>query len=117
MLVVMVYGSARLTFALPEAGTVRVHGFTAVDMRKNWGKLNRLIAQEGWQAMRQKTAEYHNRYFEGTVREARAGAQLVLWPEMAVMVAKEDEPAFVARAQQIARDEGIYLAIGVGTIY
>ena len=117
LLLVMLYGSARLTFALPETGTARVHGFTAVDMRENWGVLNRMIVQEGWQAMRQKTAEYHDRYFDGTVREARAGAQLVVWPEMAVMVAKEDELAFVARAQQIARAEGIYLAMGLGTVY
>ncbi|MHC4160085.1 MAG: nitrilase-related carbon-nitrogen hydrolase [Planctomycetota bacterium] len=117
LLVVMLYGSARLTFGPLVTGTVRVHGFTAVDMRKNWGELNRIIAQEGWQAMRQKTAEYHNLYFEGTVREARAGAQIVHWPEMAVMVAKEDEPAFIARAQQIAHEESIYLAMAMGTVY
>lgn len=117
LLVVMLYGSARLTFAPLVTGTVRVHGFTAVDMRKNWGELNRIIARDGWQAMRQKTAEYHNLYFEGTVREARAGAQIVLWPEMAVMVAKEDEPAFIARAQQIACEESIYLAMAIGTVY
>jgi apolipoprotein N-acyltransferase len=73
--------------------------------------------QEGWETMRQKTAEYHDLYFEETVREARAGAQLVHWPEMAVMVLGEDEPAFIARAQQIAREEGIYLAMGMGTKY
>lgn len=117
LLVVMLYGSARLTFAPLVTGTVRVHGFTAVDMRKNWGELKRIIVRDGWQAMRQKTAEYQNRYFEGTVREARAGAQIVLWPEMAVMVAKEDEPAFIARAQQIAREESIYLAMAIGTVY
>jgi len=117
LLVVMLYGSARLTFAPLVTGTVRVHGFTAVDMRKNWGELKRIIVRDGWQAMRQKTAEYHNRYFEGTVREARAGAQIVLWPEMAVMVPKEDEPVFIARAQQIAREEGIYLAMAIGTVY
>jgi apolipoprotein N-acyltransferase len=36
---------------------------------------------------------------------------------MAVMVAKEDEPAFMARAQQIAREESIYLAMAMGTVY
>jgi apolipoprotein N-acyltransferase len=36
---------------------------------------------------------------------------------MAVMVAKEDEPAFIARAQQIAQDESIYLAMSMGTVY
>jgi apolipoprotein N-acyltransferase len=117
LLVVMLYGSVRLTYGPLASGTVRVHGFTAVDMRKNWGELNRMIARDGWQEMRKKTAEYHDLYFEGTVREARAGAQIVLWPEMAVMVAKEVEPAFISRAKQIAKEEGIYLAMAICTVY
>jgi apolipoprotein N-acyltransferase len=117
MLAVLLYGGARLAYAPQAASTVRIHGLTAVDMRQNWGALNQLAAQEGWEAMRQKTAEYHELYFEETVREARAGAQLVHWPEMAVMVPGEDEPAFIARARQIAREEGIYLAMAIGTTY
>jgi apolipoprotein N-acyltransferase len=115
LLLVMLYGSARLAFAPPATGTVRMHGITAVDMRQNWSALNQMIEQEGWEAMRQKTAEYHDLYFEETVGEAKAGAQLVHWPEQAVMVPGEDEPAFIARAQEIARQEDIYLAIAVGT--
>jgi apolipoprotein N-acyltransferase len=117
MLLVMLYGGARLAFAPPATGTVRMHGITAVDMRQNWSALNQVKEQEGWEAMRQKTAEYHNLYFEETVREARAGAQLVHWPEMAVKVPGEDEPAFIARAQEIARQEDVYLALGVGTVF
>jgi apolipoprotein N-acyltransferase len=117
LLAVVLFGSARLAFAPPVTGTVRMHGITAVDMRQNWIALNQLKEQEGWEAMRQKTAEYHDLYFEETVREARAGAQLVHWPEQAVMVPGEDEPAFIARAQEIARQEGVYLALGVGTVF
>lgn len=117
LLLVLLYGGARLAFAPAPTETVRVHGFTAVDMRQTWGELNQTIEQEGWEVMRVRTAEIQDRYFEGTIREARAGAQLVHWPEMAVMVAAEDEPAFLARAQQIARDEGIYLAMALGTVY
>jgi apolipoprotein N-acyltransferase len=117
LVAVMLFGGARLAFAPPATGTVRMHGITAVDMRQNWSTLHQVIEQEGWEAMRQKTAEYHDLYFEETVREARAGAQLVHWPEMAVMVPGEDEPAFIARAQEIVRQEGIYLAIAVGTVF
>jgi apolipoprotein N-acyltransferase len=117
LLLVMLYGGARLAFAPPATGTVRMHGITAVDMRQNWSALNQVKEQEGWEAMRQKTAEYHDLYFEETVREARAGAQLVHWPEMAVKVPGEDEPAFIARAQEIARQEDVYLALGVGTVF
>jgi apolipoprotein N-acyltransferase len=117
LLLVMLYGSVRLAFAAAATGTVRMHGITAVDMRQNWAALNQMKEQEGWEAMRQKTAEYRDLYFEETVREARAGAQLVHWPEQALMVPGEDEPAFIARAQEIARDENVYLALAFGTVF
>ena len=117
MLVVLAYGNIRLTFFQPQAGTMRVHGITEVDMRENWVKLRAIAAEEGWQAMRQQAADFQERYLEASVREARSGAQLVVWPEMAVMVPAEDEAALIARGQDIARQEGIYLAMSMGTVY
>jgi apolipoprotein N-acyltransferase len=115
LIAVLLYGGARLAFAQPISGTVRMDGITAVDMRENWPALNRVIEQDGWEAMVDKTAQYQDIYFDATVREARAGAQLVHWPEMAVMVPGEQEASFLARAQEIARQESVYLALGVGT--
>jgi hypothetical protein len=63
-----------------QADTVRVHGFTAVDGRQIKSELVQ-VQQESWQAYRQLSAEIQDRYFEGTIREAQAGAQLVLWTE------------------------------------
>lgn len=117
LLLVLLYGGARLTYASGATESVRMHGITAVEMRQTWGDLNQMIGEGGWQAMREKTAELHEQYFAATIREAQAGAKLVHWPEMAVMIAKEDEPDFLARAQQIARDEKIYLSMAVGTLY
>jgi apolipoprotein N-acyltransferase len=117
LLLVMFYGSARLALAPTSAGAVRVHGLTAVDMRKNWSELLRITREDGWEAMRQKTAAYQDLTFDATIREAKAGAQLVLWSEMALMIPKEDEAAFIARGQQVAREQGIYLAMPVGTVY
>ncbi|MCK5428993.1 MAG: hypothetical protein KAI94_05950, partial [Anaerolineales bacterium] len=54
-------------------------------------------------------------YLEATVHEARSGAQLVHWPEMAVFVPVEDEAEFFRQAGEIARQEGIYLVIPMGT--
>lgn len=52
MLVVVAYGNIRLALFQPEAGTMRVHGVTAVDMRQNWSDLMRMAAEDGWDAMR-----------------------------------------------------------------
>ena len=117
MLAVIAYGNIRLAFSQPEAGTMRVHGITVVDMRENWVRLLKVANNDGWDVMRAQSAAYQEEYFQATIREAKAGAQLVLWPEMAVMVATEDEPNFLARAGQIAQQESIYLAVGMGTIY
>jgi len=117
MLVVLAYGNIRLAFFQPEAGTMRVHGITEVDMRENWVKLRGIAAEQGWQAMRQQATDFQERYLEASVREARRGAQLVVWPEMAVMVPAEDEAVLIERGQEIARQEGIYLAMSLGTVY
>jgi apolipoprotein N-acyltransferase len=112
---VLLFGGARLALAPQPGGTVRMHGITAMDMRENWPALNVMAEEEGWEAMRQQAAQYRDTYFDATEREAEGGAQLVHWPEMALMVPGEDEAAFMDRAQEIARTQGAYLALAVGT--
>lgn len=111
MLAVFLYGGVRLAYAPQAARTVRVHGFTAVDMRNEMLSRIREAKQKDWQTYRQLSAELQKLYLEGTIREARAGAQIVHWPEMAVNLSKEDEADFLARAGQIAQDENIYLVM------
>jgi apolipoprotein N-acyltransferase len=64
-----------------------------------------------------KLARLHDWFFEGSRREARAGARLVVWPEQNLLVFHGDEERFLGRARQVAADEHIYLAMGMGTIY
>ena len=47
-------------------------------------------------------------------REARAGAKIILWPEINLMVFRSDEEAFMERARQVARQEQVYLLMGIG---
>jgi apolipoprotein N-acyltransferase len=65
----------------------------------------------------EKLARLHDWFLEGSRREARAGARLVAWPEQNLLVFAEDEPAFLARAQQLAAEEHVYLVMGLGTVY
>jgi apolipoprotein N-acyltransferase len=110
LILVIGFGGARMAFSSQPTSTVRVHGITMQDMQTEMPKL-RQLAEDDWQAYRQLTAELREPYLEATVREARAGAQLVFWPEMAVFVPGEDEAEFFRRAVKIARQEGIYLAM------
>lgn len=64
-----------------------------------------------------KLATLHDWFLEGTRREARAGARLIVWPEQSLLVFSEHEAAFLARAQHLAAEERVYLAMGMGTIH
>jgi len=117
MLAVLLYGGARLAYAPEASSTVRVHGLTAVDMRMEMLPKLQEARKQGWETYRQVTTELQDLYLEGTVREAQSGAQIVHWPETAVKLAKEDEANFIARAQQIAQDESIYLVMAYSVSY
>jgi apolipoprotein N-acyltransferase len=64
-----------------------------------------------------KLSRLHDWFLEGSRREARAGARLIVWPEQNLLVFDNDEPAFLERAKRLASDERIYLAMGMGTIH
>ncbi len=109
MLLVVVYGEARLWFAPTPAQTVRVAGFTIVDWRADQAEMNQAFKTD-IEAFRQMMEERYQLYFDATIREARAGAKMISWSENAMTVAPEDEPALVTRLQALAKQEGIYLA-------
>jgi apolipoprotein N-acyltransferase len=95
---------------------VRAAALVSVDLH---AKIEEIMpAARGDRArFRQYGAEHQELYFADTVREAQAGAELVLWPEMAIPVAKEDEQALVARGKAVAAEQGIYLAMSYYTSY
>lgn len=114
-LLVVAYGNIRLTFFLPKSETVRVHGFIALEESGLKLILEEMIplAQSDLAAFREKTAEVSELYIEGSIREAQAGAQIVVWPEVAVYGIKQDIDALVVQGQAIAREQNIYLAMPV----
>jgi apolipoprotein N-acyltransferase len=64
-----------------------------------------------------KLARLHDWFLEGSRREARAGARLIVFPEGNLLVFEEDETAFLDRARRVAGTEQVYLAIGMATIH
>lgn len=115
---VVIFGSVRLSFFHPQAGTVRIHGLMEVDwpMDKVTTELLPLLETDR-DAFHRITADLHALYIEGTIREARAGAQIVVWSEVAGFGDEEDTTALVARGQEVARGEGIYLAMALYTVF
>ena len=109
MLLVIAYGEARLWFGAKPAETVRVAGFTMVEWRVNQPVMMEAFDSDP-EVFRQMMEERYQLYFEATIKEARAGAKLISWPENAMTVTPQDEPALVARLGELARQESIYLA-------
>jgi len=117
MLVVLGYGVIRLTHFSPEPGTVRLHGIVETDYtRYTWETELFPLSQSDPEAFRAQMTPVYERYLEATLREAQAGAQIVVWPEVAAEGFKQDLDEVVARAQDIARQEGIYLSVGLNVI-
>lgn len=69
------------------------------------------------QTLRAAMAPLHDDLFRHSAREARAGAELILWPEGAAWVLASDEPDLLARGRALAQAEGVYLAMGLTTFH
>jgi len=118
LLTTLAFGNIRLAFALPTPQTVRVAGLAGD--RALWHGLNlpsfsEIAAgtNEVRGSVRAQTAPLLDDLFVRTQQEARAGARIVSWSEAAAFVLKEDESAVLERARVIAREEGIYLQLGL----
>ena len=117
MLIVLLYGMVRLTYFPPQPGSVRIHAIVETDYtRYDWETKIWPLSETDPEAFRAMMTPVYERYLQATVREAQAGAQIVVWPEVAAEGFREDLEIVLMRAQDIARQEGIYLAVGLNVI-
>jgi apolipoprotein N-acyltransferase len=118
---VMLGGAARLALAPSDVKSVRVAVISWPVETVDAEQMRRILyhsqpPEDLREAFRQGSARLQDWFLESTRREARAGARLAIWPETNLLVLQPDEPAFLGRAQALARDEQLYLLIGMGTI-
>jgi len=119
--VIVLVGSARLALAPTDRSSIRTATLNRpVDLFIP-GEMTRIaedrVSSEERTRLVDKLDRLHDWFLEGSRREARAGARLVVWPEQNLLILKEDEPAFLERAQRLAADERVYLAMGLGTVH
>jgi apolipoprotein N-acyltransferase len=114
LLIVLAFGTIRLRFFEPQTGTVRVHGLIAdgTNAETLFGKLIPL-AKTDRETYRRLTVSTYDPTVEATIREARAGAQIVVLSETAAIGVKQDLDALIARFEQVAKTEKIYVALGM----
>jgi len=119
---VLVFGFMRLNLtSLSETEqTVRVAGITAAAQHELYDQAG------GWVAWRENpdSSAAHSAvqarwdaYFAETEREAKAGAQVVFWNEIAGLTSNSDVAALTAKAQEVAKQHGIYLGVPLAVFY
>ncbi|MGI6871859.1 nitrilase-related carbon-nitrogen hydrolase [Amycolatopsis sp. 3B14] len=122
--VVVVGGAARMAwFPVDTTQTVRIAGLNAnmglirdqmaalgrpdVEVTRGQGALPRFDPD----TVRPESAAVIDDLFARTRNAARAGAKIVVWSENAAYVSHAGLPALLSRAQDIARQERIYLLV------
>ena len=119
---VFVFGFLRLNLTpLSEIEqTIRVAGITAAPQRELYEKAGGWAA---WWENPDSTAAHSavqarwDTYFAETEREAKAGAQVVFWNEIAGLSSNSDVTTLAAKAQEVAQQNGIYLAVPLAVFY
>lgn len=116
---VMLIGGARLALA-SQSPTVRIAGIGwpkgIIEADEFLRILTPDLAATELKEIRDKFEALQDSFFERSQREAQAGARIVVWPEANLMVLKKDEARFLERAQQFARDNGVFLLMGMAAL-
>ena len=110
LVAVVLFGAVRILTAPDANSTVTVASFTALETHPE--TLFPLVDND-IDAFRTQTMEAHQRYLDRTVEAALAGAQIVLWPELAGAGTADDVQSLLERGQAIAQENDIYLAMPI----
>jgi apolipoprotein N-acyltransferase len=121
--VVLAGGGARLLFFAPDGPTVRVAGVSpsavVLEQRNavlaDFPTLKELAAADPAR-LRPAFAAVADDLFAASERETRAGARIIAWPEASVGTLADDAPALTGRATAFAREQRVYLVMGVGVL-
>jgi len=118
---VMLAGATRLALGASDVKSIRVAVVSGTEGMFNPGEETRILHGEVRDEERAQFGKAFGRlqdwFLENTRREARAGARIVVWPEVNLLVFKEDETTFLERAKRLAAEEQIYLLIGMGAVH
>lgn len=115
---VLLYGNIRLEFFPPQAEKIQVVGITPDRRLFRYPPVAEIARrpENRRQVLRDEFAPILEDLFARTRQQAQAGAKIVVWSETAAFILAEDEEAVMERARQMARDEEIYLQLGLMVI-
>jgi len=116
---IVLLGSLRITFA-PARHTVRIAGIGwpkgIIDQAEFMRAVEPNLPSDEREKLNLTFKRIQDSFLARSEREARAGAQLIVWPEANLLVFQEEEAAFLERARHIARENRVYLVMGMATL-
>jgi len=119
---VFVFGFLRvnLTPLSETEQTIRVAGLTTanqMELYEQAGGVSAFWSNPGSGTAQKAVQARWDAYLAETEREASAGAQVVMWNEIAGLTSNSDVAALTAKAQDIAKQHGIHLAVPLAVAY
>lgn len=120
MLAVLLFGGVQLAFFRPAGPTVRVAALAPDRVLSDRAKAAKYpqpgTASERAEAKAAYLDPMLDNLFTRSREAARGGARIIAWSEAAAFVYADDLPATIERARQLAREEGVYLQLGLISI-
>ncbi|MGW2223343.1 nitrilase-related carbon-nitrogen hydrolase [Nonomuraea sp. NPDC001684] len=118
---VLLGGGLRLAAGPVAPELVRVAGISASPAaEKRMREIDNFhtpqVLPEQKPTLRKAFAVIDDDLFARTRTEADGGARIVAWAETAAVVLGEDYPGFLRKAQDLAREKGVYLDMGVAVV-
>ena len=119
-LAILLWGGLRIALA-PARETVRIAGIGWPRGIIEPQEFIRAVMPDMTGAERVKLNDAFKRiqdsFLARSEREARARAKIIVWPEANLIVFHDEEAGFVERARLLAREHGVYLLMGLATLY
>jgi apolipoprotein N-acyltransferase len=110
---VVIYGGLRSSLVRPSSQTVRVAGVTIAHPRDYWNWIDEGTPRATVAGYAEELAGIEDGLFAASGRAAAAGAKVVVWAEGNCVLTEDNEAAFLVRAGDFARENGLYLAAAV----
>lgn len=116
---VLFWGGTRIAWAKPGRGTIRVAGIgspSPPDLSAHAFRLLEKVGDEERERAQEVNQAVVEDMFELVRREADAGARIVVWHELSVVLEESEEEAFLLRAAELASSRSTSILLGYGVI-
>ncbi len=106
---VISFGAVRLVFNRPDSDTVRIASVTAAHSEDYWTTItDNNTPREDASAKKPEMAQIRDELFARSKEAAQYGAKVIFWSEGDAPLYDDDYDAFIIKAQQFAKEYGVY---------